>query len=263
MKLLSNLRAVKLSAVFIAMTLVAAIGTPAYAQDTLAQIRQKGVIVIANGGAYPPFDMVIDGQLAGFDIDMGNEIARRMGVKVQWEKIDFAGIIAALTSKRVDALITALTKTPERAQRIAFSKSYYSTGTAGAVRPGVSIVDPKDLAGKIVAVQVGTSGERWTRDNVAGIVKEIKVFNEFPLAFADVEAGRSDIVINTLPVVKYNSARRGNKLAITKAWTESEVGINTRLEDTTLLAEFNRLLDELKKDGVIERLDQKWFSAGK
>lgn len=246
--------------ILIALATLLALAAPgAHAQDTLAQIKQKGEMVAGNGGAYPPFDMVIDGQLAGFDIDMGNEIARRMGVKIKWEKIDFSGIIAALTSKRVDLLITAMTKTPERAQRIGFSVSYYETGIAAALKPGVKIDSPKDLAGKVVAVQVGTSGERYIRDNFGSVVKELKVFNEFPLAFADVEAGRADAVVNTLPVVRYNASRRGNKLAIAGPWTSTDVGINVRLEDTALMAEINRHLEALKTDGFLAKLDQKWF----
>lgn len=246
--------------ILIALATLLALAAPgAHAQDTLAQIKQKGEMVAGNGGAYPPFDMVIDGQLAGFDIDMGNEIARRMGVKIKWEKIDFSGIIAALTSKRVDLLITAMTKTPERAQRIGFSVSYYETGIAAALKPGVKIDSPKDLAGKVVAVQVGTSGERYIRDNFGSVVKELKVFNEFPLAFADVEAGRADAVVNTLPVVRYNASRRGNKLAIAGPWTSTDVGINVRLEDTALMAEVNRHLEALKTDGFLAKLDQKWF----
>lgn len=244
----------------IALAALFTLATPGVqAQDTLAQIKQKGEMVVGNGGAYPPFDMVIDGQLAGFDIDLGNEIARRMGVKIKWEKIDFSGIIAALTSKRVDLLITAMTKTPERAQRIGFSDSYYDTGIAAALKPGVKIDSPQDLAGKVVAVQVGTSGERYIRDNFGSAVKELKVFNEFPLAFADVEAGRADAVVNTLPVVRYNAARRGNKLTIAGPWTKTDVGINTRLEDTALMAEINRHLADLKREGFIAKLDQKWF----
>ena len=98
----------------------AAAAATAHAQDTLAKIRQAGTIVIGNGGAYPPFEYVENGNLVGFDIDLGNEIARRLGVKAQWEKFDFNGLIPALQSKRVDVLVTAMTKTPEREQRMRF-----------------------------------------------------------------------------------------------------------------------------------------------
>jgi len=80
-------------------------------------------LVAGSSAEYPPFEYVADGKLVGYDVDMAEEITRRMGVKVAWEKIDFKGIVAALTAKRVDVLITALTWTPERAERIAFSAS--------------------------------------------------------------------------------------------------------------------------------------------
>src|SRR5262245_6475200 len=94
---------------------------PATAQNTLDLVKQKGTLVAGSSAEYPPFEYVADGKLVGYDVDMAEEITRRMGVKVAWEKIDFKGIVAALTAKRVDVLITALTWTPERAERVAFS----------------------------------------------------------------------------------------------------------------------------------------------
>lgn len=85
---------------------------PASAQNTLEAVKHKGVLVAGSSAEYPPFEYVADGKLVGYDVDMAEEITRRMGVKVAWEKIDFKGIVAALTAKRVDALITALTWTP-------------------------------------------------------------------------------------------------------------------------------------------------------
>jgi ABC-type amino acid transport substrate-binding protein len=233
---------------------------PAGAQDALAQIRQAGVIKIGNSAAFPPFEFVRDGELVGYDVDLGNEIARRMGLKAEWQRIDFAGIIAALTSKRVDVLLTAMIKTPERAERIAFSEPYYNSGIAAAVRPDVTMKAPEDLVDKIVAVQVGTAGERYVRDNFGSKVKEIKTYNEFLLAVADVEAGRADVVVNTMPPVRYNVFRRGNKLQIVGPWDTRDVGINTRKEDTALLAEINRHLADLKREGFLDKLDAKWFT---
>lgn len=234
-------------------------GAASAQSNTLESIRSKGVMIIGNGGAFPPFEFIENGQLVGFDIDLGNEIAKRLGVKAQWEKIDFSGLIAALTSRRVDVLITAMTKTAERAERIAFSNSYYNSGIAAASRAGSPVRVAEDLAGKVVAVQVGTAGERFVRDNYAAKVKQLKTFNEFPLAFADVEAGRADVVVNTLPVLKYNASRRGGKLVISEPFDSREVGINTRLGDTAFLQEINRILAELKKEGFLDKLDAKWF----
>lgn len=225
--------------------------------DTLDKVKQAGVIVIANGGAFPPFGYVENGKMVGFDIDLGNEIARRLGVKPQWEKIDFSGLLPALNSMRVDMLLTAMTWTPERAQRITFSAPYYNSGIAGAFRPGTKIARPADLAGKVVAVQIGSAGERFVRE--LGIAKEIKTYNDFMLAFADVEAGRADVVVNTLPVVKYNAMRRSSNLAVSDTWDKRNVGVNTRLEDKKLLEAVNVIIADLQREGFLAKLDAKWF----
>src|SRR5438552_164054 len=107
----------RLQFLLIAAAAILATAFPANAQTTLEAVKQKGVLVAGSSAEYPPFEYVADGKLVGYDVDMAEEITRRMGVKVAWEKIDFKGIVAALTAKRVDALITALTWTPERAER--------------------------------------------------------------------------------------------------------------------------------------------------
>ena len=97
------------------------IGTAtASAETTLEKIKRTGVMTSVNTFTYPPFGFIDNGNQVGLDVDLGNEIARRMGVKLTFEKIDFRGIIAALTSGRVDTLITALTWTPDRAKAILF-----------------------------------------------------------------------------------------------------------------------------------------------
>ncbi len=225
--------------------------------DTLDKIKKDGVVVIANGGAYPPFGYVENGTMVGFDIDLGNEVAKRLGVKAQWEKIDFSGLLPALSSKRVDMLVTAMTWTPERAQRITFSTPYYNSGIAGAFKAGAKIATPADLAGKVVAVQIGTAGDKFVRD--LGTAKEIKTYNDFLLAFADVENGRADVVVNTLPVVRYNAMRRPSKLEVSATWDKRDVGINTRMEDARLLAAVNAVMADLQKEGFLQKLDAKWF----
>lgn len=225
--------------------------------DTLDKIRQSGTVVIGQGGAYPPFGFIENGKLAGFDLELGNEVARRLGAKAQWEKIDFSGLLPALSSRRVDILITAMTWTPERAQRIAFSRPYYNSGIAGAFKAGKPVATPADLAGKVVAVQIGSAGERFVRE--LGTAKEVKTYNDFLLAFADVESGRADVVVNTLPVVRYNASRRPSKLQVSDTWDQRDVGINTRLEDQRLLAAINGIMDDLAREGFLKKLDEKWF----
>ncbi len=242
--------------------LATTLATPALAQegDTLAKARAAGVLVVGNGGAFPPFEFMENGRLAGYDVDLGEELGRRMGLRIQWQVIAFAGLIAGLTSGRVDVLITAMAWTAERAERIAFSTPYYKTGIAAGYRPGLAIDRPEDLAGRIVGVQVGTSGEQFVRQNHASAVKEIRVYNEFPLALQDLVVGRIEAVVNTQPVLRWNIARNSRvRLGVSPVWDARDVGINTRHADTALMAEINRHLAAMQSDGFLPGLDQKWF----
>ena len=137
--------------------------------------------------------------------------------------------------------------------------SYFDSGIAAAVRPGLSVTKAEDLVGKVIAVQLGSAGERYVRERAQTSAKEIKTYNEFPLALADVEAGRADLVVNTLPVIKYNVARRGNKLTVVGPWDTRDVGVNTRLEDQALLDVLNKHLNDLKTEGFLAKLEAKWF----
>ena len=92
-----------------------------------------------------------------------------------------------------------------------------------------------------------------------GTAKEIKVYNDFMLAFSDVEAGRADVVVNTLPVVKYNAIRRASHLTVSGTWDKRDVGVNTRLEDKRLLAAVNVIIADLTREGFLAKLDAKWF----
>src|SRR5262249_20607130 len=137
---------------------------------------------------------------------MAEEITRRMGVKVAWEKIDFKGIVAALTAKRVDALITALTWTPERAERIAFSDPYFDAGI-GAITPQSSTIQKaEDLTGKKVGVQLGSSRERYVRETIGPKLGQLLTYDSITLAINDLKNGRVDAVVNPLPVRATRSA---------------------------------------------------------
>ncbi|HET9815257.1 MAG TPA: transporter substrate-binding domain-containing protein [Xanthobacteraceae bacterium] len=235
--------------------------SPAHAQNTLEAVRQKGVLVAGSSAEYPPFEYVADGKLVGYDVDMADEITRRMGAKVAWEKIDFKGIVAALTAKRVDVLITALTWTPERAERIAFSDPYFDAGI-GAITPQSStIAKVEDLTGRRVGVQLGSSGERYVRETIGSKVGQLLTYDSITLAINDLKNGRVDAVVNPLPVLRY-AVRNDAGFRYTAVWDTRVVGINTRLDDKELLAEINRHLRDLKSEGFLAKLETKWFGPG-
>lgn len=241
-------------------TLLGLPGT-ASAETTLEKIKRTKVMTAGNSGSYPPFEMMEAGKLVGFDVDMAAELGKRLGgVEVKFEVIDFKGLIASLNSKRVDTLITALTWTPERAQAIAFSIPYYDAGIGGLTKPDSGIKQPDDLKGKVVGVQLGSSGDAFVRQRYGSAVKELKTYDTILLAVKDLENGRVQAVVNPIPVLKHNSkGTRG--LVTTGVWDKRVVGINTRKDDADLLAEINKHIEAMQKDGTMERLDKKWFGG--
>lgn len=242
------------SFVFAAMALWAG---SASAESTLEKIKRTGTMVVGTSAAYAPFEYVADGKLVGFDIDLANEIARRMAVNVEWQEIEFKGIVAALKSKRVDILFTALTKTKEREEQIAFSDGYYDAGIGAAKPAGSAIAKPSDLNGKVVGVQIGTSGQAFVRENIPGIT-EMKSYDTILLALKDLANGRLEAVVNPLPSIRYN-LRGLSGLEVTDVWRSSVVGVGMRKEDESLISDINRHLAALRQEHFLDHLEKKWF----
>jgi polar amino acid transport system substrate-binding protein len=230
------------------------------AETTMEKVKRTGVMTAGNSGSYPPFEIMKGKSLVGFDVDMANELGRRMGIKIKFEVIDFKGIIAALISKRVDTLITAMTKTPGRAKRILFSVPYYDAGLGALTAKNSGIMKPEDLTGKIVGVQLGSSGERFVRSTLGKKVRQLKTYDAILLAVQDLKIGRVAAVVNPIPVLRYNS-QNAKHLTTTAIWKRRAVGINARKDDADLMDWINTHLSAMKKEGVLDRLDKKWFGG--
>jgi polar amino acid transport system substrate-binding protein len=231
----------------------------ASAETTLEKIKRTGVMTSANTFSYPPFGFIEDGKQVGFDVDLGNEIARRMGVKLTFEAIDFRGIMAALTSGRVDLLITGMVYTPDRAQRIDFSEPYFDGGVAAAFGPDRPISKPDEIIGKRVGVEIGSAGDKYVREKYESRV-EIKTYDSVFLALKDLENGRLDVFVGSVAPMRY-IMRNMPTLKASETWDSRIQAVNTRKEDKDLLEEINTHLLAMKKDGTYNNLVSKWFGS--
>jgi ABC-type amino acid transport substrate-binding protein len=229
------------------------------AETTLEKIKRTGVMTSANTFSYPPFGFIENGEKVGFDVDLANEIARRMGAKLVYEQIDFRGIIAALTSKRVDLLITGMVYTPDRAKQIAFSEPYFNGGVAAAYRPEKPLKQPDDLAGRTVGVELGSAGDKFVRENY-GTRVQVKTYDTVFLGLKDLENGRLDAFVGSVAPMRY-MMRNTPTLKSTDTWDNRIQAANTRLDDQDLLAEINKHLVAMKSDGTYDKLVVKWFGS--
>jgi ABC-type amino acid transport substrate-binding protein len=233
------------------------------ASGKLAEVKEAGTITIGTSGVYPPFEFVGDGgELEGFDIDLCNAIAKKLGVEAKWEKVAFEGIIAALKSDRVDMLCTAMTNTPDRAKEIAFSDPYYKTRMAITTRADNNdITGRDDLVGKKLGAEQGSRGA-FEAQSIKDA--DVKIYTSIDLAFKDLDNGRIDAVTEMLPATAYVVERNYPDLKVAADYEYAEggeVGLNTRLEDEDLLEAVNTALGELQSEGLLDELQEKWFGS--
>jgi polar amino acid transport system substrate-binding protein len=243
--------------------LIFLLSLPIFGASAIERIKKAGVIKVGSDVAYAPFEFMEGDKPVGFDIDIANEIAKALGVKLQVVNTSFDGIIAALKAKKFDMIISAMTITEERKKEISFSIPYYDSGQIIVVRSdNKDIKSEKDLKGKIVGVQLGTTGEisaKKLKDQVG--IKEIRSYETIPEAFMDLELGRLDAVINDLPVSLYYSKNNPKLKCVGKPFTKEQYGIAVRKEDTDLLKKINEILVNIKKSGKYKEIYKKWFGT--
>jgi ABC-type amino acid transport substrate-binding protein len=162
------------------------------------ELQEEGTMLVGSDIAFAPFEFVEDGENKGFDIDLMNAIAERIGVEVEFVNTSFDTIFTQLSSGQFDAIISGITITPERDEEINFSNPYFSATQGIAVPAGSDIAGVEDLAGKQVGVQTGTTGEAYANENFTDA--EIVSFPTSEAAFGALVSGQLDAVFIDLPV---------------------------------------------------------------
>ncbi|MFN4251042.1 ABC transporter substrate-binding protein [Deinococcus sp.] len=239
------------------LTALALLATTAQARSW-EEIKKSGTIKIATEGAFPPFNVIKGKDLTGFEVDLANQLARQLGLKVQWVTQPFDSLLIGLQQDRYDFVIASHGITPERAKAVDFSNPHYCTGGAVVSRVG----GPKtaaSLKGKTVAVQVGTTYLENVR-KVPGI-KEVKTFPKDTDAQAALMAGRVDAWVGDkftgLDLVK---AQKGKLVAGSLLFNE-RIGMAVKKGNSGLLKELNAALAKSLSDGSYAKLSGQYFGT--
>ncbi|ABO49907.1 amino acid ABC transporter substrate-binding protein, PAAT family [Desulforamulus reducens MI-1] len=230
-------------------------------KNTLDQIKEKGVIVAGLDDTFAPMGYRDESnKLVGFDIDMGEEMAKRLGVKIQWQPTQWDGIIMALDSKRFDIILSGMTVTEERKKSINFSVPYVGDGQIMVVKKGTTGFNTAaDLKGKVVGTQAGSSGEEAVK-KVEGI-KEVKLYKTYPEAFTDLQIGRIPVVVcDRITASHYISKRADTYEIVGEKITDEPLAIGLRKSDPELKEAIDNVLNEMKKDGTLTKISMKWFN---
>jgi polar amino acid transport system substrate-binding protein len=223
---------------------------------TFEEIKKTGKIVIASEGAYPPFNFFQGPTLTGFEIELADAMARKMGVAVEWRALSFDALLAGLRQDRWDMVIASFGITEERAKAVTFTSPHYCSGGI-VVSRDPAIRTAKDLTGKVVAVQVGTT----YLENVKKLsgVKEVKTFPQDTDARSALQGGRVDAWVTDKFVAKAaleanpsGGMQMGDFVFVEKIATAVKKG------NTSLVAAVDKALAELLADGTYEALSKKY-----
>jgi polar amino acid transport system substrate-binding protein len=203
-------------------------------------------------------------EIVGFDIDLAKEASKRLGREVEFKAIDWSSKEAELKSGRVDILWNGLDITEKRKENLLFSDPYMDNRQIIFVKKGTTdIKDEPSMAGKVIGTQSSGTAEEYM-DNSAFFkeqVKEVKKYSDYVSAFMDLENGRIDAVVGDEITGRYYMSKHPENLeAVDVAIGEvSTFGIGFAKDNKQLRDEVQKVLDEMKADGTMAKISEKWF----
>ncbi len=230
-----------------------------------ARILGGRAVLIGTDAAYPPFESVdtATDQIVGFDVDLMNEIGKLINIKPEFKNAAFDTIFTALDKKQFDAVMSAATITEERKKIVAFSDPYVEVGQLVVVlADNTTINSYQDLAtAPAVGVQTGTTGETAALDEAKVPDAKLKRYQTIDLAFADLANNSIDAVVADGPTVGNYIAQPqyADKIKLVgDAFTTESYGIALHKDDTELVSAINTALAELKSNGTVQQLKDKY-----
>lgn len=231
------------------------------AQDsTTSTSADGGTLRMGTNATFPPYEFVgDDGNVQGIDADIAAAVADKLGMKLEITDMEFDSLIPALQSDTIDMALAGMTVTPERQESVDFSDSYAKGVQVIIVKDGSDIASPDDLEGKSIGVQTGTTGDIYCTDDYGQ--ENVKQFNNGPLAVAALMNGQIDcVVIDQEPAKNYVAANSGLKILDT-AYADEDYAIAIKKGNTELLDKVNGALKELKDDGTVQSIVDKYITT--
>ena len=229
---------------------------------------QDKPVRIGTEAAYAPFEYKDDhGDLKGYEIQLGDALCAAAKIKCEWVNADFDSLIPALNAHKIDAILSQMSITDDRKKAVDFTHQVTVAPARFVAKEGSGITDdPSTLKGKTVAVQSGTTHEKYVTEKLAGIATP-KVYQTQDEAFLDVENGRADATLADA-TIEYDWLQKTGKAKgfayAGKPLTDPAIfgdgtGIAVRKGDTTLVDSFNKALATVGSDGQFKKINDQYF----
>lgn len=233
---------------------------------TLAAVKSAGTLRIGCEAAYVPFTFRDDkGAIVGYDVELAQLVWAAHGVKPEFVDTAWAGVIPSLYAKKFDLVMSCMSYTAERVKRVAFSMPYAEASQALLIRAGDTdkIKRVEDLDGKVIGVKLGSPGEvlqKKLAEQKHVAYKDVRMFDDHPAAYIALAQSKVDVVFNTVPTLAIVMKDAPGKYAMVRGiGADNWAGIAARQEDTDLIHHVDQTLTQLKADGRLYKLQEKWF----
>lgn len=219
---------------------------------------EKGKLKVGSNIPFPPFEFG-EAPYQGFDVDLMNEIGKRLGLEVEFLKTPFAAIFRNLAQGRFDMVASASTITPQREKSVDFSYPYFPANQSLMVKKGSDIQSVNDLAGKTVGAKLATTGAAYAKDETDA--KTVRTYNQIDDAFNALQTGQVDAVINDFPTSKYATRAKKDLVVVGEIPTGEQYGFGFKKGNDGLRNAVNKELDKVKEDGTYTKIYRKWLQA--
>ncbi|WP_440604259.1 ABC transporter substrate-binding protein [Bacillus sp. GB_SG_008] len=211
----------------------------------------------AMSGLYKPFNYKENGKLVGFDVEIGEALAKKMNMKAVPVTNPWETLIQGLQAKKYDVILGSMAITEDRLKAVSFTNPYYRSGAQIFVtKNNTSISSAEDLKGK----KVGVVKASTFKTLVAKQTDQITEYDSDITALMDLEPGRIDAVVTDQMVgLRMMKEGKSNIKDAGKPLSLDEMAIAVRKDDKELMEKLNKALDEIIQDGTYEKISKKWF----
>lgn len=242
---------VKILSLLMAICLVFACAGCGGADDTL---------VMGTNASFPPYEFVDDNNnIVGIDAEIAAAVAEKLGKELEIKDMEFDSLLTAVQGGSIDFALAGMTVTDERKLTVDFSDTYATGVQVIIVTNDSKIAAPADMAGKKIGVQAGTTGDIYCTDEFGQ--DNVKQYANGALAVAALKNGQVDcVVIDNEPAKNYVKANEGLKIVDTEYAVEDYAAAISK-DNTELKDDFNKALKELKEDGTIDKIINKYIPA--
>lgn len=235
-----------------------------YAADTVAEIQKRGVLRIGMEPGYMPFELTNQkGEIIGFDVDMAKRMAKAMGVELELVSTAWDGIIPALLTGKFDVIMSGMTLTQSRNMTVNFAQPYILIGQSVLLKKehAGQVNSYKDLddAKYTVASKLGTTGEQATKRMISN-AKYISYETEQE-GVIELINGKIDAFIYDLPfnAIAFSQKGQGKLVHLDQPFTKEPLAWAIRKGDPDFLNWLNNFMNQIKYDGVYDKIYEKWF----